>query len=268
MKKLKLTKSEDLSHLIGEEVVLKDEYLFIDEDVELYFDGKKAGVYKILDPEIVRPFEKIVKETKFAKSSRLGGLPTQSATYGALPRIPMRNDYCRFTTNSTERKDLLIEGFKFSKVLDEIYIEHFPDLYEKHKQEVEAEVEKDWLVMKGSPHTNIYININHAMKYHRDRANWKDVMSNVMILKEGVEGGHLVFPEYKLVLSQSNGALGIFDGQNVLHGVSPIKMEKEDGHRASVVFFSASGLKHCYPFQEELERYEKKRTEYETKERE
>ena len=41
MKKIKLRKVADRTDLVGQDVKIQDDFLFIDEDAEIYFDGVK-----------------------------------------------------------------------------------------------------------------------------------------------------------------------------------------------------------------------------------
>jgi len=67
-------------------------------------------------------------------------------------------------------------------------------------------------------------------------------------------GGNLVFPEFNLQLSTPNNTVFIFDGQAILHGVTPILKQTPNAYRYSTVFYSLEQLKRSLPKAEEFKR--------------
>ena len=172
----------------------------------------------------------------------------------------MRVDFCRFSVSSKNEHKYFETSFKFAEYIDELYKAHLPEAREFNQEAIASTVHSDWRV-NDTPFTTCNFNVNHAIKYHRDSGNFKDVFSNVLILKSGITGGELVFPEFGVAFEQSDCALGIFDGQHWVHGVMPIERQKADSYRASIVFYALAGMKNCYPYKAELERFKTKRTE-------
>lgn len=229
------------------------------ENTRLILGGKVIAIYVKLPKSACVEMRNIAKNTKFTSTARLHGLPTQSTIYGSLPRTPMRVDYCRFSASSKKESKYFETSFKFSEYIDQLYSEHLPDAREFNRQAIDSTVHADWRVNE-TPFTTCNFNVNHAIKYHRDSGNFKDVFSNVLILKSGITGGELVFPEFGVAFEQSDCALGIFDGQHWMHGVMPIEKQRADSYRASIVFYALAGMRNCYPYKAELERFKAKRT--------
>lgn len=226
----------------------------IDEPTLFLEEGKPVAGYFFIPQSLLRDLRKAVQATKPTKSFRTHkGLATQSTVYGAMPRHTFRNDYCRFTKASYKEKELFSIMNHGCELACEIYEKWFPEHYKAALAEVATQVPADWR-HNTTPYLTININMNHAIKYHRDTGNFKGALSTVLILKEGIEGGQLVVPEYGFTLSQRDGAFSLFEGQRILHGVLPIKKTTPTGYRASVVYYSLSGMKNCYPYQEELKR--------------
>lgn len=233
----------------------------IKEDCIFTKDGKAVGIYIKIDNEKLMPIRKASLTTKLSKSSRTRGIPTQSSIFGSLPRIARRNDFCRYsahTKNEIQNTNIM---FTFMADLIEIYKKHLPKQYERDLKIIQESVVDDYSIKKDSPFLTCNINVNHAIKYHRDSGNFKENLSNVLILRDGIIGGELVFPEYGFALSQEDGYLAIFDGQKEIHGVMPIFQTKEDPYRASIVYYSLEQMKHCYPYKMEVERLQKVSTE-------
>ena len=231
-------------------------------DTRLVADGKVIAIYVKLPKEACAEMRHIARTTKFTSTARVSGLPTQSTIYGSLPRTAVRVDYCRFSASSKKERSYFEASFKFAEYIDELYKAHLPEAREFNKQAIESTVHSDWRV-NDTPFTTCNFNVNHAIKHHRDAGNFKNVFSNVLILKEGITGGELVFPEFGIAFEQADCALGIFDGQHWMHGVMPIERQQADGYRASIVFYALAGMKNCYPYKAELERFKNKRTERE-----
>ena len=123
---------------------------------------------------------------------------------------------------------------------------------------------QDWTI-GGSPFTSGIVNKNNQLKYHYDAGNFKGVLSNMVVFKKDVDGGHLVIPELDIVLEVEDNTLTIFNGQDILHGVSTIEYENEHAYRYSVVYYSLEQMWKCEPFGEEIKRIRKVKTEREKK---
>jgi len=233
----------------------------ISQDCVFYKGGKAVGLYIRLSGKELLGIRKAALTTKLSKTCRTRGLPTQSSVFGSLPRIARRNDFCRYSAKTKEERENNDLIFGFSKRLLEIYQEHLPSNLERDLQVIDESVEMDYRIQKDSPFLTANINVNHAIKYHRDTGNFKGNLSNVLILRHGIAGGELVFPEYGFALSQDDGFLAIFDGQTEIHGVMPIIKTDDNPYRASIVYYSLEQMKHCYPYKEEVERLQQKATE-------
>lgn len=231
----------------------------IDENTLFFEPGNSepAAGYFIMPESFLKDIRRVAKATKFSKSFRTHkGLATQSTVYGVMPRHTFRNDFCRFTKSSYKEKELFAIMNFGCEMACEIYEKYFPLHYKAALKEVQESVPADWR-HNETPYLTININVNHAIKYHRDSGNFKGALSTVLILREGISGGELVCPEYGFTLSQRDGAFTLFEGQKVVHGVLPIKREQEGGYRASIVYYSLSDLHNCYPYQDEIKRAQK-----------
>lgn len=257
MKKIELIKIKDCGDLL-KTTPKKEHYSnIINEDCVFTKNGKAVGIYIKIENKKLLPIRKAAMSTKLSKSSRTRGLPTQSSIFGSLPRIARRNDFCRFSSHTKKEKENTRVMFTFMSDLIDIYKKHLPEQYNRDINVIKESVVGDYAINKNSPFLTCNINVNHAIKYHRDSGNFKKNLSNVLILRDGIIGGELVFPEYGFALSQEDGYLAIFDGQTEVHGVMPIYQTKENPYRASIVYYSLEQMKHCYPYKMEVERLQK-----------
>ena len=235
----------------------------IKHDSKLVIGGECVGIYVNLPASEVAAMRDVARSTKFVATARAAkGLPTQSSVFGSLPRTPFRVDFCRFSQQSTKEQRNFMAAFNYSERIAAIYQEHLPEAYAYNLRLLRENVHADWRP-NDTPFTTCNFNINHAIKYHRDSGNFKGVFSNVLILKDGIAGGQLVFPELGIAFEQADGALGIFDGQKWMHGVTALQKLKPSGYRASIVYYALSGMKNCYPYKEETARFKKLRVEKE-----
>jgi len=261
MKKFNLTKCKDSSGLLRT-TPTKDHYdTVITEDTSFYLNGECIGIYVNVDKNLLSYVRESVKDTKYVETYRTRhALPTKSSVFGALPRIPLRNDFCRFSNKTIEEKQNFDKLFTFQNTLCEIYKKYLPELYEYDLSKAKELIDDDYRLV-DTPYTTANINVNHAIKYHKDAGNIKGSFSNVLILKEHCTGGELVLPDYRIALEQSDGALCIFKGQEEIHGVMPLKPYREDFYRASIVYYTLAQLQHCYPYKEEVTRLNIKKRE-------
>jgi hypothetical protein len=255
MKTFELLKTKDCNHLIKQTPTKNDYSYLISEDTVFTKNGKPVGIYIKINHLLINEIRKATLETKYVKTYRTRkALPTQSSVFGSLPRIPLRNDYCRFSTQTKSEKLNAKRLFTFMEVLTNIYKEYLPEQFNHDLHVIQENVNNDFLLKENQPFTTANINVNHAIKYHKDTGNFRGNLSNVLILRDGIAGGELVFPEYGFALEQSDSYLAVFDGQNEIHGVMPIIQTKEKPYRASIVYYTLENMKHCYPFKMEVER--------------
>ena len=237
MKRFDLIKHKDCNSLLQSTPTKEHFDTIIQEDTAFYLDGECIGIYINVDKSVLGYVRETVKDTKYVETYRTRlALATKSSVFGALPRIPLRNDFCRFSNKTTEEKQNFNKLFTFQKTLCDIYKKHLPELYEYDLAKAKELVDDDYRLI-DTPYTTANINVNHAIKYHKDNGNIKGSFSNVLILKENCNGGELVLPEYRIALEQADGALCIFKGQEEIHGVMPIKPYKENFYRASIVYY-------------------------------
>jgi hypothetical protein len=225
-------------------------------------NGEIIGGYFLLPEENISAMRSICHNTKISKTARVTtGLPTQSSVFGAVSRTALRQDYCRFTANTRNEKSNFEAVLQYAEVAASIHKKFFPQNYELAMQEAKN-ISGGWL-MGSTPYATCNFNFNHAIKHHVDTGNIEEVFSNVLILRRGVLGGQLVLPDYGVALAQQDRAFTVFRGYSEVHGVMPIKAIEPEGYRASIVLYTLKTMKHCYPFQEEIERVRATRLERE-----
>ncbi len=136
--------------------------------------------------------------------------------------------------------------------MEDIYKKHSPQAYDRQKTYVEG-IKPHWRIA-NTIFTSGIVNLNYNINYHYDAANWKDVHSAMLVLSGGHEGGRLILPKYKAGLELKDKSVLIFNGSNVLHGVTPLRLP-ENGYRISIVFYAMKNLCKCGTYDEEMKKY-------------
>lgn len=240
-----------------------DYHTLITEDTLVYEGDTLMIAYVELDLDC-SPIVEALQRIKYEKDYRTAGLPTTSRTFGFSPRISFRRDYC---TASKLAKDSPKDHAVITDYAAQVatyYRNLNPELYEKHLHDTDAHVIGDYRV-KDSPFTSGIINKNNPLKYHFDRGNFKDVWSCMLVFKQDIGGGYLSVPQYGLGFELKHNSLFMFDGQGLLHGVTPIQRRTAQAFRYSIVYYSLRQMWNCLPITDELLRIQKKRIEREEK---
>lgn len=249
----------------GRSAVLSDCDKFIDFDCNLYINEKLSIVYRcnIVDPMMESLRESLLR-IKYSTSSRTGGLVTTSRIFGYSPRLEMRNAPCRSTSLSTEDPQNHGVICASSLMVDNLYKSENPDLYKKHLETTIEKVGSEW-IMENTCFTSGIANDCNPLRYHYDAGNFPSVWSGMIVLKKGVSGGHLCVPEISTSFDCGDKSIILFDGQGLLHGVTPIKKTSVDGRRFSVVYYSLRQMWQCLGVGDEIDRLRNKRTSIEKK---
>ncbi len=260
MREQRLPEKTKIGPLLGRAPKASDYSDLIENDTVLTHGGDPFLLYIKIPERVYSKFLKLTKITKPTNDYRTGhALPTRSSVIGVMPRSPIRCDYCRFTNESKTNPEAFYLAAELNEEVCKIYNAYFPKAFSNAVNEIKQKINQDWRYV-DSPYLTCNVNYNHAIPYHRDSANIGSALSNITIIKHGTDGGELVLPEYKLALKQQDGAFTLLHGQSVLHGVMPIRKTKENGFRASIVFYTLSGMFNCLDKQGEMLRFKQTRT--------
>lgn len=219
--------------------------------------GELVCIYGMLNSDTTELVEEL-KNVNYQTTTRTGGLLTTSRIFGFQPRLERRQrSFCNQTSLNKEhpKTEAILRGLASS--ISEQYFAQAPEVYENHK-EMFSEVLEEWKI-QDSLFTSGIINKNNPLNYHFDSGNFENVLSCMLVLRKNMEGGWLCVPEIDTRFLLKNNSLFMFDGQKLLHGVSPMsEMETEDdAYRFSIVYYSLKGMWKCLTLTEELLRSRK-----------
>lgn len=264
MKVIQIKKQElDLKAWVKRGASESDYTTLIDEPCMLVEDGVIRVVYDHLEGIDTKPIVSALRRIKFQTGKRSRGLVSTSRVFGFKPRNEMRQDYCSSTSlavESPKEHELVCD---LSLILEEYYKKNDPEGYEKHKTQADEKVKGNWRMKGSSIFTSGIINKNNPLKYHFDTGNFSEVYSMMVVFKGGVEGGYLALPEYGIAFKLPHDSVFMFDGQGILHGVTPIKYTSPEGFRFSMVYYTLKRMWQCLEVNEELARIRQRKTDRE-----
>lgn len=230
--------------------LLKDEFKLIDEDsgevVALYC--KPSG-----ETEAFNDIFDACRDVKYCADYRTNGLKTTSRIFGFNPRNAIRKDFCSVASLATEDPAIHQRILNGGTLAAKYYALHNQELYDNHLETTREKIVDDFRYA-DVPFTSGIINDNNPLCYHFDSGNFKHVWSAMIVLKHKIAGGYLAMPEYDVMVEVVNHSIFYFDGQAILHGVTPIKKLASDSRRFSLVYYSLQNMWNCQPLRQEIAR--------------
>lgn len=241
--------------------------ILVDEECEIYNQEtwEKIIVMKKIPNLNTRKLMGYLEKTRFYQQDRTNGMLSTSRIFGYAPRNKMRQDFCTATALAREYPECHNYIVHLAKDIEEIYKETLTEKRGEHNQMV-TKVLPDYK-LNGSVFTSGIINKNNPLPYHHDAGNFENVFSNMITVKDGIEWGMLYMPELDIKINLLNGSVIMFDGQKILHGVSPIKKIHTKSYRYTIVFYSLKQMRNCLDYKEELRLARKTKTEIYAKRR-
>ena len=211
------------------------------------------------------------KEMKRAKAGLLGikyemstrgisqrGMACRSKVFGYAPRDGRRRQPCRSVSSHTTDKDSADALAACAVFIEGWYEQKLGKQYSHHKESVKI-LRDDWR-LGGTVFTSGIANYNNALEYHYDSGNFKQCASVMIGFRQHAAGGSLCVPELDMRFAIDDFSVIAFDGQSLIHGVTPIKIRRS-GFRATAVYYSLRRMWSCKPIDEELLHHRKKMTE-------
>lgn len=265
MKRLALKKLElDYNKFVKRSAQEGDCDIFVKEPCIL--EDADTGEIKVIYDELNLNSKEVInalQHIKYNQGKRTRGLASNSRVFGFRPRHPIRANYCSSTSLAVDypSEHAIVTGLALK--LEEYYQKYHPKGYSFHSEVTKEKVPEDWRLNKSSIFTSGIINKNNPLKYHFDTGNFNEVYSVMIVFKNGVGGGHLTIPEYGVKIELKDNSVLMFDGQSLMHGVTPIKYQNGSSYRFSIVYYSLKQMWKCLPINEELAWARNRKTERE-----
>ena len=179
--------------------------------------------------------------------SRLSGMVVTHRTFGYTPPVPLRRRWaCASSRFDIEEPEMSSKISEYIVAAEHVFRTQAGDKYEQTAAAVLEQIPAAWRIA-GSPWTSGIINNTAALPDHRDSNNIKGSWSAMLSIRNNIDGGLLHLADYDVWLRVPNGSISIFDGQSVLHGVSPFKLSGPNAYRYTIVSYARRGLRVCCP---------------------
>lgn len=183
---------------------------------------------------------------------RNSGLQYVFETFGSSARMPIRSrESCNYTLINQQRPDIYARLVELDLQAQDAYRQLIPQA-ESQQLPLIGQVLPEWRIHPDSWWTSGIINHTAALTYHTDGNNFRGSWSAMAVYRDGVRGGMLTIPEYHVTLTCHDRSLVLFQGVELLHGVTPLRLDRPDAWRYSIVFYAVSGMRHCLPCDQEL----------------
>ena len=229
-------------------LVIDGDAMIIDEA-----SGEVVAVQVVSDESLANEVARKLRHLSYwndplGKSSvRLSGISSLHHTFGFTAPAPLRRRWgCSVARFDSEYPDIVELLYEFTKSAERKMRQYAPDAYAHSAEAVMSVIPQAWRIA-GTPWTSGIINNTAALPYHRDSGNIKGSWSAMLGARHDMDGGVLHMVDYDCYLSIPHGSISIFDGQSVLHGVTPMKPLSGNAYRYTVVVYSKSGMKSCCP---------------------
>ena len=178
-------------------------------------------------------------------TTRLSGVAVTHVTFGYQPPAPLRRRYacCRSQFNYLypEATETLAE---FCRVAEHVFRTQAKDVHDRTAQVVRDTIATPWLIA-GTPWSSGIINQTASLPYHRDQANIPKSWSAMLGCRDAVSGGLLHLADYDCYLTVAHGSITIFDGQSVVHGVTPLIPTGPNPYRYTCVTYAKKAMCAC-----------------------
>lgn len=267
MRQLELRKKPvEVKSLLKRTAFESDTEEVISEPCILTHNGKFLAAYGVLTGR----YDEVlwaVQSLSFDEGKRTRGITSTSRIFGFSPRIPFRRDFCSATRMASEYPKQHKIVCELGEMLSQFYEALAPEVYKEHVAKLKS-VKKEWMIPR-TVFTSGIINKTNQLKYHFDSGNFNEVLSCMVVFRKDIEGGYLSLPEYGVRVLLQDKSYFLFDGQSVLHGVTPMRTLRSTGYRYSIVYYALKNMRNCQGCREELARIritkrerEKKRLKY------
>ena len=185
--------------------------------------------------------------SKATTTARLNGMAVTHRTFGYAPPQPMRRRYaCSRSQFNSKYPEAMENLAAFCQLSEGVFRINAPEAHDATATKVGEVISPAWRIA-GTPWTSGIINKTAAMPYHNDKDNIAKSWSSMIVARRNVEGGLLHLADYDAYLAVPHGSITIFDGQSVVHGVTPLRSTGPNSFRYSAVVYAKHLMKKCCP---------------------
>jgi hypothetical protein len=180
-----------------------------------------------------------------SSQGRLSGIAYPHRTFGYTPPVPLRRRFgCQRCTLDQQRPQLAHALTAAAEDAYEVFGRLAPDAYAATVATVTEQVAGPWRI-GHTCWTSGILNKSAQLPYHRDAGNFPGTWSAMIAAKRWCEGGWLHLADLDLYLTIPHGSITVFDGQSIMHGVTPFTLGRPTGYRYTAVMYARQGMRTC-----------------------
>lgn len=184
---------------------------------------------------------------KANNAGRLSGLHVAHRVFGFTPPQPMRKRYgCSRSRFDTDYPAAMEQVAKFTLLAEWVFRTFAPDVHQRTGEMVRRVIHDDWRIERTLWSSGI-INNTAALPMHMDSGNIPGSWSAMLGCRHQMDAGFLYLADYDCYLTIPHGSITIFDGQSVVHGVTPMQPVGPDAVRYTLVTYAKTGMRGCAP---------------------
>ncbi len=198
---------------------------------------------------------------KYAESDRTSGIHSSSLIFGSAPRDPLKRLPARRCAFNRQQPQAFKELDRMGHIAQGFFSDYAPAAWASHCESMKG-ISEYWLSMPGLKFTSGIINNANQLIYHTDNGNMPGCFSAMYTFRKHISEGYLHLPEFNALIKNEHNSLLLFDGANVLHGVTPFKKLSNLARRITIVYYVLKKMASCCENEKaEVEYQNLKRTE-------
>ena len=167
------------------------------------------------------------------------GVDSNSGIMGFIDNTSLSRP-CRMTQFTKQHFKQFTEGVPFIQRIDSCFEEILPNAHERQMREA---VKTEYHI-EGTAFSTITVNYNFRTALHKDSGDFRHGFGNLVVCSQGIEGGLLLFPRYKVAIEMFTGDFLAMDVHEY-HCNSPILPIDENGYRLSFVCYLRERMTNC-----------------------
>lgn len=167
------------------------------------------------------------------------GRDANSGIMGYIDNTNLRRP-CRLTQFSKQHFEHWSRGLPFIRRIDECYKHIAPASYTRQREEAQ----RTGFHIQDTAFSTVTVNYNFRTSLHKDNGDFRGGCGNLVVCQEGIRGGWVMFPRYKLAITLDTGDFLAMDVHEY-HCNSPIIIERDGGYRLSFVCYLRERMSEC-----------------------
>lgn len=173
------------------------------------------------------------------------GIAANTGVIGYLDSANSKRS-CRLSQFSRQHFQEYQAGLPFIHRMNELFKKHVPEKYESQKTAIENAKDDNGesFCIENTAFSTVTVNYNFRTALHKDSGDYRQGFGTIAVVSKNISGGHLCFPQYKLMIEIGRGDFIAMDVHE-WHCNTEILPTTKDGYRLSFVAYFKERLLQC-----------------------